>query len=275
MAALLVAACSKLDLLDLTVPRYGYIPKLDMAYGAHPRQTLDIYLPEKQGVMPRPVVVFFYGGGWRKGTKEDYRFVGESLANQGYVTVVANYRLYPEVKFPRFVEDAALAVRWVRGNIAQYGGDANNLYVAGHSAGAYNAVMLAVDPRYLRAVGGTPSWIRGAIGLSGPYDFLPVEDPNIADIFSTAPANVTQPVYRVNGAPLPPMLLINGADDVVVSPQNSKRMARALERKRVRVITHIYEGVNHPGVAQAMASSFTFKAPVIADITAFIEETRR
>jgi acetyl esterase/lipase len=271
----ILAGCTKLELLDVTIPRYGYVPKLDIVYGDQPRQTLDIYLPEGKSETPRPVIIFFYGGSWQRGSKEGYRFVGEAFAKRGYVTVVANYRLYPDVSFPTFVEDSAQAVHWVHDYIDHYGGDANNLYVAGHSAGAYNALMLAVAPEYLKAVGGSSAWMRGVIGLSGPYDFLPATQVNITEIFSTAPPNVTQPLQRVTEKTknLPPVFLATGDADTVVMPKNTERMADKLKARGVAVETHHYPGVSHIGLGQALASSFDYIAPVADDVAAFIEKT--
>ena len=85
---------------------------------------------------PAPVVVFLYGGSWRNGAREDYRFVGRRLAQQGMLVLVADYRTYPETIFPGFVEDGASAVAWARAHAAGWGGDPRCLFVAGHSAGA-------------------------------------------------------------------------------------------------------------------------------------------
>src|SRR5262249_9563785 len=155
-------------------------------------QKLDIYVPE-DGRQAHTVVVFFHGGAWKKGTKDDYRFVGQALASRGYIAVAANYRLYPEVYFPGFMYDAAQATAWVHQHIGEYGGDARNLFVMGHSAGAHIAVMLAVKGDYLKAAGGSPKWLRGVIGLAGPYDFLPFDDPNIQVIFSKQEEWLSQP----------------------------------------------------------------------------------
>lgn len=276
-SVLLLSSCTKLELLDATIPRYGYNVKETVAYGKLPRQTLDIYIPEnlEKGEYA-PVIVFFYGGSWQRGAKEDYRFVGESLSHKGYVTVIANYRLYPEVSFPAFVEDSALAVAWVHHHIRPYGGDPKNLYVAGHSAGAYNAMMLSLDPHYMKAVGGSPKWIRGAIGLSGPYDFLPVKDPTITAIFASAAASATQPaLLKYNHHEVPALFLATGEADTLVVPKNTESLVNHLKKHKTPVETHYYPGINHPGVAQALASPFTRIAPVVPDIVQFIENTRK
>ncbi len=280
--------CTKLEALDVLIPRYGYSQKLDVAYGEGKRQTLDVYIPTTMLEGPRPIVVFFYGGAWQRGEKEDYRFVGESFASKGYVTVVANYRLYPEVSFPGFVQDAALAVKYVRAHAYEFGGDRENLYVTGHSAGAYNALMLAVDPRYLAAVGGDETWIRGAIGLSGPYNFLPLKEPkdlaeerkerlkNIDTIFNTAALEETQPLLCVkdDSTNIPPVFLAHGAEDDLVVPENTVLLAKRLKERGVDVESHIYAGMNHAGPAKMLATTFRDNAPVFADIDGFMKRTQ-
>lgn len=271
-----LTGCTKFDLLDATVPRYGYQAILDVPYGREARHTLDIYLPEKAIDRPTPVVVFFYGGAWQRGRKEDYRFVGEAIASQGYIGVVANYRLYNEVSFPAFVEDSAEAVAWVHRHIAEAGGDPQNLFLAGHSAGAYNAMMLTLDPRYLRAVGGSATWIRGTIGLSGPYHFLPVEEKIITQIFSTAPEKETQPVLLLNGKrrSYPPVFLATGGNDIWVVPANTDKLAKALAAQGSIVETHVYPDLDHADVALALAHGFHRVGPVLHDAADFIERWR-
>jgi len=285
----LTAGCTKLEMLDALIPRYGYSQKLDVAYGEGKRQKLDIYMPVTKSEAPRPIVVFFYGGAWQRGEKEDYRFVGESFASKGYVTVVANYRLYPEVSFPGFVQDAAQVVNYVHAHADEIGGDADNLYVAGHSAGAYNALMLVLDPRYLTAAGCEPGWIRGVIGLSGPYNFLPLVDRpdvqeerrerlmNIGTIFKDAPLEETQPLLCVkdDSTGIPPVFLASGADDDLVLPENTVSLAKRLKERGVDVEEHLYPGLNHADTAKMLATTFRDNAPVFADIEGFIKRTKK
>ena len=142
----------------------------DIAYALGPRHALDLYLPAASA-KPPPLVVFFYGGGWTEGTKDWYRFMGMSLTKRGVVVVVPDYRLSPEVRFPAFMEDAALAVAWARANVARFGGDPHWLFLMGPSAGAHMVTLLALDPEYLRAVGLSSHDMCGVIGMAGPYDF--------------------------------------------------------------------------------------------------------
>lgn len=270
---LALMGCSGPDIIDLFIPRTGYTVHKDIAYGDQPRQQLDIYVPDQvrmPSVSPVPVIVFFYGGSWKKGSKNDYRFVGQAFASKGYITVVADYRLYPHAYFPDFVEDGANAVAWVHEHIGQYGGDSNNVFLAGHSAGAYIAAMLTINDRYINAAGGERSWIRGAIGIAGPYDFLPFT-PDISDIFSKAKDTDTQPITFV-GPHVPPMLLLTGDEDEDVRPKNSINLAKKLRDNHDTVTVQTYQGVAHIGIVLSLAQGFRGKAPVLEDIDHFVHD---
>ena len=216
MAAIL-AACSPFGAINLLVSREGYSVRRDIAYGKDPRQKLDIYVPD--GLKgPAPVLLFFYGGSWEMGSKNDYRAFGQSFATRGIVTVIADYRLYPHVKYPAFVEDGARALAFLHAHAGDYGGDPSHLFVSGHSAGAYNAVMLASDPKYIQAAGGDLTWISGVIGISGPYDFLPLTASDLIDIFHGPQNREAMPVNHIDG-PRPPMLLLTGDADGYGEPR--------------------------------------------------------
>jgi acetyl esterase/lipase len=272
-AILALAACAKVDLLNAWVPHSGYTLHRDIAYGSEPRQKLDIYVPDNAPT-DAPVIVFFYGGSWQQGAKADYRFAGQALASKGYVTVIADYRLYPEVYFPTFMEDAAKAVQWTHEHIGEYGGDAKKLFLAGHSAGAYIAVMLTLNEQYLRAQGGKRSWIKGTIGMAGPYDFLPFTSPNIKALFSKQADFDTQPINFV-GPHMPPMLLLTGDEDTDVYPKNTRHLAEKLRKAGNHVTEKIYPGVAHIGIILALAEGFRDKAPTLFDIDTFIKEIDR
>jgi acetyl esterase/lipase len=256
-------------LLNATIPRAGYSIHKDIAYGSDPRQKLDIYIPDHL-TKPAPVVLFFYGGSWQFGAKNEYLFVGQALASKGYVTVIADYRLYPQVYFPTFMEDSAQALVWVHKHIADYHGDVGNLFVAGHSAGAYNAVMLGADPRYLDAAVGKESWIRGIIGISGPYDFLPFTDPKIIALFSKAPDEETQPIHFMTHT-MPPLMLVTGDADTLVSESNSLHVKTRLDALGSPVELHVYHGLGHIGTVLSLARGFRYKASTLKDIAAFID----
>ena len=160
----LFTGCTSFQVLNSTVPKSCYIATLDMAYGNNARQRLDVYRPRKAG--NGKVVVFFYGGSWRTGSKTDYRFVAEALTSRGFIAVLPDYRVYPEVMFPKFVEDSATAVRWVHDHISRFSGDTNHIYLMGHSAGAHIAALLTLDAHYLADAGLERKTIRATAGLS-------------------------------------------------------------------------------------------------------------
>ncbi|KTC43100.1 esterase [Pseudomonas putida] len=197
LAALLglLGGCSGLRSLDVVTPSSGYQLTQGVAYGLDPRQKLDVYRPTRP-LPATPVVVFFYGGTWSSGERGDYRFVAQALAARGILVVVADYRLYPQVRYPSFIEDGADAVAWTYRNIDRYGGDVRRLFVMGHSSGGYNAAMLALDPQWLRKAGVPSNALRGWIGLAGPYDFLPIENPEARPVFCAAGVLVQERYYR-------------------------------------------------------------------------------
>lgn len=265
-----LGGCSALDVLNASVPREGYHVARDLSYGDDPRQKLDIYMPSD--VKDAPIILFFYGGSWQMGSKDDYRFLGQAFASKGYVAAVADYRLYPQVHYPAFVEDGAQALRFVHAHAAQYGGDPAKLFVAGHSAGAFIAMMLAADDQFHRAAGTQRAWIRGTVGISGPYDFLPFTDHKIAVIFSRYPDEQTQPLNHITRT-MAPVFLATGDDDVTVYPHNSHRVKEKLERMGSPVEEHIYPGIGHIGILLSLAEGFHWKTPLLDGIAQFIDRT--
>lgn len=246
----------------------------DVAYGPHSRQRMDIYVPSDGGSAPKPVVFFIYGGSWANGAKETYSFVGDTLAARGFVTVIADYRLVPEVRFPVFIEDGALALRFVRDNIARSGGSPGAIHLMGHSAGAYNAMMLTLDRRYLAAVGMHAGDIRSTVGLSGPYDFLPFDIDVTKEAFGNAhdPAQ-TQPINFAR-RDVPPVFLATGSNDTTVLPRNSERLALALRRAGARSVSlKIYQGLGHASTATALSRILQWQAPVLDDVVAFLRNS--
>ena len=239
------------------------------SYGSHPRQALDVYRPVERGLAPEPVVVFFYGGRWQSGNRRDYAFIAHTLAEKGIVTVVPDYRVYPEVRFPSFVQDGADAVKWVKRNISSYGGDPERVFLMGHSAGAHIAAMIAFDEHYL----GRPmdsGMLAGFIGLAGPYDFLPLSSRTLKDLFGPPDRYPdSQPVNFVDGGESP-ALLLHGDEDSTVWPRNTIRMAAAIEQAGGSVTTHVYPEVNHVEIIGALAKPFADWAPVQRDVLEFI-----
>ncbi|TAL31191.1 MAG: alpha/beta hydrolase [Alphaproteobacteria bacterium] len=267
---LLLCSCSGEKLLNAFVPKTGYRIYKDIAYGSDPRQEMDIYVPDG---LKRPVctVLFFYGGRWTDGDRGLYRFAGEALSSKGCVTAIADYRVYPKIRYPVFMEDSAKAFVFLHRHAAEYGGDPERLYLAGHSAGAYNAVMLAVHPTFLKNAGGQPAWVRGVIGISGPYDFLPFTDADVIDIFSTETGAATQPITYVRKG-LPPMLLVTGDADTEVKPKNTRNMAAKLQEAGNPVTVRIYPGIYHEAMVLSLLHGFRGKTPLLHDIATFIKE---
>ena len=263
-------ANSGIDALNTMEPGWSVRVTRDIAYGPGPRQALDVYSPRR--VKPgAPVVVFFYGGGWDSGDKGMYPFVGKALASHGYVAVIPDYRVYPAGRYPDFLIDAAKAVSWTRTHAAEYGADTSRLFLMGHSAGAYNAVMLALDRRWLAADGPDPGAIKGVVGLAGPYDFLPLTSSRLKEIFGPEDQRpATQPINHVEpGAP--PMLLFHDLGDTVVYPKNTENLAAKLKANGDAVETRYYKGLNHALLVGALATPLRFVAPVFRDATEFID----
>lgn len=266
--AALLSACAPTGLVNLLVPRSGYAVHRGVAYGPDPRQKLDIYVPDGLKA-PAPVLLFFYGGSWESGSRDQYLAFGQAFASAGIVTVVADYRLYPQVRWPAFAQDAASAVALLHKDIAKYGGDPKRLFVSGHSAGAYNAVMVASDPKYLESVGGDFSWLRGVIGIAGPYDLLPLKSDDLIDIFHGANNRQILPITHVDG-PRPPMLLIHGTADTTVGPQNTRSMAHTLKTHGSAVEKITYKDVGHLGIILSLLPGLRWKAPLRQDMLTFI-----
>ncbi|MGV8856533.1 MAG: alpha/beta hydrolase [Devosia sp.] len=243
----------------------------DIAYGADPRQKLDIYAPrqERRNQAQLPVVVFIYGGSWSDGSRADYDFVGRALAAQGFVTVVVDYRLLPAVEYPAFLNDCALAVQWVADHIAEHGGDPGRIALMGHSAGAYNAVMLALDPSLL-ARRDLLKRVRCVVGLSGPYDFFPFDGAITLRTFGAVREPMaTQPVHFVSPS-APPMFLGTGEKDSLVYPRNTVALARRLRVVGVTVEERHYQMLGHPGPLLALGRPARPIAPVLKDVATFL-----
>ncbi|MDD2876227.1 MAG: alpha/beta hydrolase [Acidiphilium sp.] len=263
---------SQIDLLNALAPRYGTAVTRNVAYGPNPYHRLDIYRPAHQRA-PLPVVIFFYGGSWQTGTRAEYRFVGAALARLGLIVAIPDYRLYPDVRYPDFIHDAAKATAWALDQIVDYGGDPQAVFVAGHSAGAYLAMMLALAGEYMAAANSDRSLLAGAIGLAGPYDFLPITKPVYRKIFGDAAdlAN-TQPIAHVD-AEAPPALLLTGAKDRVVAPANTSSLAAKLRAAGASVDTRIYPAIGHIRILLATLPPLNLATSVLDDIAGFIART--
>jgi acetyl esterase/lipase len=243
------------------------------AYGPGARHRLDVYLPAKRPDTALPVAFFLYGGGWDSGERSMYRFVGSALASHGFVTVIPDYRVYPETLFPGFIQDAALALRWTANTIAGLGGDATRLALVGHSAGAHIAAMLAFDRRWLGHVGlSSASFVRAWVGLAGPYDFLPLHSPVLQTIFGPeAGLAATQPINFV-GPVSPPTLLLTGGNDTVVDPQNSARLFRRIRQEGGDAVHKLYPRLGHAPLIGTFSPVLRALAPALRDTVAFLRQ---
>lgn len=269
----LLAACSPIKVLNALTPGSSFTKTSGIAYGSDPRQRLDVYRP-RQAVPGAPVVVFFYGGSWNSGSRSDYDFVGEALASRGMVVVIADYRLYPQVRYPAFLQDGARAVAWTHEHIADFGADPQRLYLMGHSSGAYNAAMLALDPRLLAEVDLTPRIIKGWIGLAGPYDFLPIRNTEVRPVFfyPDSPPD-SQPINHVSHD-APPALLMASNDDSLVNPQrNTGGLASKLRAAGVPVQEFYFSRTSHATLVAALSRPLRRLAPVLERISGFVEST--
>lgn len=265
-----LAACSPLTALNALSPGGASQATSGLPYGSNPRHKLDIYVP-KTGAGGAPVVVFFFGGNWVAGERADYAFVGRALASRGIVAVIPDYRLYPEVRYPDFLEDAAQAVAWTAREIGRYGGDPGRLFVMGHSAGAYNAAMVALDGSYLARFGMKPAALRGWIGLAGPYDFLPIVNKVTRPVFHFPDTpTASQPINHV-GKASPPALLIAASRDSLVNPaDNTGRLAARLRSEGVAVSEVYYDGVTHTTLVGSIAAPLRGLAPTLDAVDTFV-----
>ncbi len=263
-------ACDELALLIGNLPARFSSVRLtpDLHYGSVEGQSLDVYsLPQSK---QRPIVVFWYGGGWTAGQKSEYRFIGTALAERGYVAVVPDYRKFPAVRFPSFVEDGAQALVWVREHAAELGGDPSRIVVMGHSVGAHLGAMLAFQPRYLRAAGGRRSWIRAFVGLSGIYAPIPESETFRQIIPPPYRSDDWQPLWHVDRK-APPSLLLHGLEDELVNPLETVRLRNMLARNGVHVEMELYSGRSHADTVAAFSPLARRRLPALNSAARFID----
>jgi acetyl esterase/lipase len=210
-------------------------------------------------------VIFFYGGSWDSGSKGDYLFVAQALVAGGYAVVIPDYRLYPAVRFPAFVDDGARAVRWTADRVGT-----DKVFIMGHSAGAHIALLLAANTPYLAAAGVDRMSLKGAIGLSGPYDFLPLKSAKLIEIFGGA-NNPDIEAITFAKAPLPPALLIHGTADTTVYPRNSTNLAAAWRAAGAPIELKLYPDVGHVDVVAALSDLLSGRAPTRGDVLAWLD----
>jgi acetyl esterase/lipase len=257
-----------LDVADRYTPGAGADEVASNVSFGSQEQKLNVWNAPSSNTSRKPVLIFFYGGGWVKGERDEYGFAARAYASKGFVVVVPDYRKVPQVRFPAFIEDAADAVKWTRDNIARYGGDPDRIAVAGHSAGAHSAAMLALDPRWL-AKAGAPGAVKAAVGLSGPYDFYPFTGRAVAAMSAWPKPAETQPLtYARKDAP--PIMVVTGTEDTIVRPKNARNLAKKLEAQGARILLTEYAGLGHEDIAMALSLPFRRKAAVLDDSSAFL-----
>ncbi|WP_185803719.1 alpha/beta hydrolase [Pontivivens nitratireducens] len=263
--ALFAAGCSPVTILNSVSGSDMVREQRELSYGPLERHAYDLYEPANAGV-DAPLILFVHGGSWMEGSKDIYRFLGTALGDAGYPVAVVNYRLSPGTVFPGFVEDAALAAdHFLQGD--------RPVVLMGHSAGAHIAALLAYDPRYMQAVGRSNCDFAGFVGISGPYDFLPLTQETHRVTFPEATRDDSQPINFAQG-PKPPSLLLHGLADTTVHAEDTELMSAALRAAGNPVEERLYEGVGHIDIISAMSPYGYLRrgAPTFTDITTWLDE---
>ena len=246
----------------------GVVIETGKRYGPEPRQLLDVYRPAADAGTG-PLAVFIYGGGWTSGERATYGFVGTGLASRGITTVIPDYRLFPEVTFPRFIEDAARAYSWTSATLAGGAGGRRPIFLIGHSAGGYIAALLAYDGRYLAGAGAGAHPPAGLVGLAGPYAFdLSTFEPTAAIFAGADPRDVPTTNFVRPGAPR--SLLMHGLSDDTVKIENGRVLAKLLTDVGTPVRKIEPPGIGHAGLVLAISRPFRWRAPVLPEIATFV-----
>jgi acetyl esterase/lipase len=273
LAVSLLGGCSGLRLIDAVTPSAGYTLAAGLAYGPSQRHLLDIYAPLAGGAAgPPPVVLFLYGGSWRNGSRAQYRFVGAWLARAGFVAAVADYRLFPEVRFPGFVEDCAAALAFLGRHAGQHGGDPGRLFLMGHSAGAHMAMLLAIEPAYLVGAGADPDRLAGVVGISGPYDHDFGTVRWLADVFPDDWSRRAARVADRARSGTPPVFLANGMADSLVPARNAVVMAERLRQKGNPVALRLYDGAGHGDILLGFVPALAGASTLGQDVAGFLNQ---
>ncbi|MGQ0674278.1 MAG: alpha/beta hydrolase [Hyphomicrobium sp.] len=265
-------ARSGLVAFSRAVSEGGIAVRRNVAYDGGPRHRLDIYDPEASAP-DGPIVLFLYGGSWRSGEKAMYGFVGSALAAHGFTTVIPDYRLYPEVQFPGFLDDAARAYAWVARELSHAG--RRPIVVMGHSAGAHMAALMVLDRRYLDKAGEGLPRPAALVGLAGPYAFDPTTWPSTKDVFASVETADTARPVTFAGPHAPPALLMHGLADDTVKLYNTRDLSAALRSSAVEVKEIELSGIGHFGIVSAMAWGLRWRAPVLEEVVKFVSATKR
>ena len=268
-----LSGCSSLDMVNAFTPSPSGLP-VTLSYGSSERQRVDVY----QAGRRKPLVIFFYGGSWNSGSRTDYRFVARAFNDLGYSVAIPDYRLTPEALYPDFLKDSAQAISLLINRAEEFGADPQRVILVGHSAGAYNAMMVALDQRWLSPE--DRQRIRGVIGLASPVNFLPIQLPaaRLAFHWPNTPRD-SQPIEHVSSSS-PPMLFINANNDPLVDPRiNSIAMAEKLRAANVYVEVENFDGplgmINHARLVATLSPTFQFLSPTLDKSRVFIERVSR
>lgn len=268
---LTTSACSQAVFTAANLPTHlvEMAVEHNRAYGPEPSQKLDVYIPANTMGKQLDVIVFFYGGRWTYGSKEDYRFVAATFVRKGCIVVIPDYRKYPQVRFPLFVEDGAKALAWVSDHITEFHGDPARIHVIGHSAGAHIGALLAADPHYLAHEGKDRSLIiHDFAGLAGPYAFTP-DEPDLEDMFGPPQNYPNMQVPTFIDGTQPPMLLLYGDRDKAVKRANLEKLEQRIMQRGGCVRSRIYPNADHTDLIGALSWWNRQRVPVVEDITTF------
>lgn len=268
-SAFLLSACSGTSLLNTVVPSGSYNVDEAIAYGDNQRQRVDLYLPDEKPYKQQ-VIVFVFGGSWEEGDKSDFEFVGQAFARLGYLTLIPNYRVYPEVEFPEFINDVAMALSALPQQLPASCPSGYDVILMGHSAGAHSAALLAADRSYLENNSASDIHISALIGLSGPYD-LPLEHERVRDKFTRVKGDEANAIALAHDQ-MPPTLLIHGEADSVAEPQHAEKFEARLQALNVPVTLHTYARRRHVDLIASLASPLRFWTPAYHDIQQFLQQ---
>jgi acetyl esterase/lipase len=269
----LIAAPNQLDIINNFWPGDGGVERVaeGVTFSDSTGLKLDVWTLPGDEKAKKPVLIFFYGGGWTNGARDYYSFVAKAYAAKGFVVVMPDYRKVPQVRFPAFVEDGAEAIKWTRDHVSELGGDPARITLSGHSAGAHIAMMLTLDQHYLSAIDVDPKIVRATVGLSGPYDFLPLDSKRSIDAMSRWPRlEETQPIHFAR-ADAPPIMVVTSTEDDTVKPRNAILLSEKLHSLGAFVDFRVYQGLNHENVAMALSKPFRHLAPVLDVSAAFLQ----
>lgn len=265
-AALTLAACAPVNILNALTPSSSFTKAADVSYGPLDRQALDIYKADnpKPGA---PILVFTHGGSWDSGSKKIYKFFAEGFTREGYTVAVPNYRLYPEARFPDMIVDTTKAIKFVADSYPD-----TPLVVMGHSAGAYNTLMAVMNPQFAKAENlNTCARIAGVVAIAPPTGIIPLKEEPYITIFPDRFTSKDAPLNQTENT-IPPMLLVHGLDDKTVYPQNSQKLAELINARGGDATVKTYAGLSHIDVIKVISKHFDGDANVKPDVIDFIDK---